>query len=223
MKTTFRLSVAVLLFSAALPGQLKPADELVERLREGDPPRVMGLGPGEKFAAVSQLQAARAGATGRRLQQVAFLLAALGADYEKNRDYLLAGLRGCSLRDYSDCDEETAGFLVRLYQQGHHEVLQALMIAGMNSDGALSEMLGPFYGDVLFKDPSGFIAGLRQLDGPHQKRVCHLASSGDDGGLAPEALQKARRRLKRIADDVALQCLQEIEASERESEINSRQ
>jgi hypothetical protein len=149
-------------------------------------------------------------------------LAALGSDYKRNRDYLLQALRGCSVQS-ADCDEDTAAFLVELYAQGHHEVLHALMTAGLRSDGALSEMLGPFLGDVLAKTPSEFVAGLRRVDAPTQKAVCTLAGAGDGGGISPEGLNVARRRLSRIRGDVAVRCLEEIENITREMGTQGQQ
>jgi hypothetical protein len=107
--------------------------------------------------------------------------------------------------------------VVQLYERGHHEVLGALLAAGFRSDGALSEMLGDFYGEVLTKSPSRFIAEVRRLDAPTQKEVCWLAGSGDGGGMAGD-LDRARRGLKRIGDEVALRCLREVEEGNRASD-----
>ncbi len=157
---------------------------------------------------------------GKRLQQVSFLLAALGSDYRKNRDYLLSVFRGCQ---EPDCDEETAEFLIGLYEQGHHEVLGALLAAGLKSDAALSEALGPFYGEVLTKAPSAFLSGIRRLDASHQKAVCTLAGGGDGGGIMPETLEAGRRHLRRGGDDVGLRCLRDFETASREADEANRQ
>jgi hypothetical protein len=130
-------------------------------------------------------------------------------------DWCLDALRGCNIQN-PDCDEDTAGLLIGLHEQGHHEVLHALMVAGRQSDGALSEMLGPFYGDVLAKAPSTFVAALRRVDAPTQKAVCALAGGGDGGGIAPSDLIAARQHFTRAGGDVALRCLREIENINRE-------
>jgi hypothetical protein len=183
---------------------------------------VQELSAAQKLEAVSKLEALRHTATGKRLQKLSFLLAALGSHYLTNRDYLVGVLRGCSTRQ-PDCDEDTAGFLIGLYYGGHRDVLTPLLMAGLHSDGALSELLGPFYGEMLVTDPSDFAARLRQLSTPAQESVCTLAGGSDGGRMEPSKFQQVQQRLRRIGDDVALQCLRHLENSNRQAEENNKE
>jgi hypothetical protein len=212
--------MVLLLWPAVAAGQVTPVapGNLAERLMvDNRVPGVVRLSREERSVAVAQLEEMRRGSRGKRLQEASYLLAALGSDYEKNRDYLLGVLRNCGVPD-TDCDDETAEFLIQLYKQGHHEVLHALMVAGLKSDGALSETLGDFYYRVLMKAPAAFLGGVRGLDARTQKAVCGLAGGVDGGGMPPEDLSRARRELRRMGHDVALRCLGEVEESNREIE-----
>src|SRR5216117_1092183 len=70
------------------------SDDIVHKLLpEGFPPGVANLNLAERDVAVRQLQLKQKRATGKRSQEIAFLLAALGSDYQKNRTYLIGSLR----------------------------------------------------------------------------------------------------------------------------------
>src|SRR5262249_32322414 len=61
-------------------------------------------------------------ASGMRSQQIALLLAAINSDYQKNPDYLIHVLHGCTSPSVKwNCDENTGDFLIALYQSGHKE------------------------------------------------------------------------------------------------------
>jgi len=75
----------------------KADTDIVEKLMPRDfPPKVVPLSPKEQAVAIKQLKTVQLTATGKRSQDIAFLLAALGSDYEKNRDYLIKAFGGCS-------------------------------------------------------------------------------------------------------------------------------
>jgi hypothetical protein len=218
-----RFLAASALFIAHSSGQTlsEPNSDIVDRLfADAFPPRVVELNSAERVAAVTQLLALRPTATGARLQKVAFLLAALGSGYCENRDLLVNSLRDCRV-PLHECDEDTAGLLIGLYAQRHHEVLPALLQAGGTSDGALADMLGPFYGEVLIAQPAEFIAGLRHLNVQTRTSVCELTGSGDGGGVSPEDLRAIRQRLKRLDEAVARGCLRDIERSNRNAEASN--
>lgn len=210
---------ALLIFTAFLFGQ---SEDTVDRLfffREY--PRVRELSASQKVDAISNLESLRPSATGKRLQKLSFLLAALGSHYTTNRDYLVGVLRGCSTRQ-PECDEDTANYLIGLHHRGHRDVLAPLLTAGFHSDGALSELLGPFYGEVLVTEPSGFLAALRQLAAPAQESVCTLAGGADGGGLEPSRFQQAKERLRRAGDRVALECLRHLEKGNQQAAENNK-
>ena len=207
-------AAVLLVCSLTLSSQSKSSktDDVVQRLmQDGFPPRIVQLSASERAVAVQQLQTAQLQARGRRAQKIAFLLASLGSDYQRNLHSLVLVLGSCPSSD--DCDEDTAALLIGLYNSGNREVLLPLMAVGMKSDGALSEMLGPFYCDVLINTPSEFMDGLRRLDSPSQKAVCGLAGALDGGGMPPDTLRVARKRLDAVDDEVTLRCLHEVEVS----------
>src|SRR6266550_650308 len=77
---------------------------------------------------------------------------------ETKRKRLLATLKGCSTRPITlGCSEDTAGEVIKLYNHGDKTVLKPLLDAGLTSDGALSEMLGDFYAELLLKRPLEFL------------------------------------------------------------------
>jgi hypothetical protein len=154
-------------------------------------PRVRHLNADQKANAVIKLEALRQTTVGKRLQKLSFLLAMLDSHYKINRDYLVGILHGCSTRQ-PECDDDTAGYVIGLYHGGHRDVLTPLLRAGSHSDGALSELLGPFYGEVLVTEPSEFIVALHQLTTQAQGAVCTLA-----GAMAAGWNQAGSSRRKR--------------------------
>jgi hypothetical protein len=188
--------------------------DIVQKLMpDGVPPRAINLSAAEKGQVLEQLHLAQKSATGKRSQEVAFLLAALGSDYERNRDYLIKVLRGCNSPSIKNgCDEDTGGYLIALYERGHHEVLRPLLLAGMHNNGAaLSEMLGTFYADVVTDNPREFLVAIRPLAISSQKELCELAGATDGGGMSPDDLIKVRKGLQAVDNEVARRCLREIE------------
>lgn len=213
MKPTAILAI-LLLFSATLLSQstYEERDVVQELMPGGVPPKSFRLTAAQKTRVIKQLQAAQKQATGRRGQQIAFLLAALGSKYENNRDYLVQALQGCSIKPIrNDCNEDTAVLLMALYHFNHHEVLGPLFVAGATSDAALSEALGSFYSDILTQNSFDFVKAIRLVSKATQNQICFLAGSADGGGMTSSALRKARKQLGAVGDEVALGCLQQIE------------
>ena len=166
---------------------------------------------------MKQLQVAQKRATGERAQEVAFLLAAYDSDYEKNRDYLIHILRGCSgLSTKLGCNDNTGAFLIVLYKRGHKELLEPLMLVGKDTNGAaLAEEVGDFCSEVLLKRPAEFLDTIRQFPARTQRQVCELAGAGDGGGMAPADLKRVRKQLTAKSDEVATRCWRGVETSNR--------
>jgi len=213
------VSITVFVLTVTLLCQTKQnsqADIVDELMPDGVPSRMLKLSPDKQAEAVNRLEVAQKQATGKRAQQIAFLLAALGFEYEKNRDYLVQELKLCSSPSVKGrCDETTGALLIVLYQGGHQEILRPLLLAGMKSDAALSEALGTFYSDVLTQNPPEFLHAIRGLPAASQKRLCSLAGSGDGSGMSSGALQATRKHLKAIGNEIALRCLRAVEVSNR--------
>jgi len=180
---------------------------------DGGPRNIVIPKPADQESAVRQLSKLRAQEQGSRPQQAAFLLAVLGVDYEKNRDYLLWVLRGCGVPEITrGCDDVTGMYLAYLYDRGHREVLQPLMTEGVESyNAAGSESIGSFLSELIVKSPNEFLDAIRPLPVPTQRRICSFAGAADGGGMAPADLRKVRSHLRMMTDPVASRCLREIE------------
>jgi len=210
--------VLLAVMSAAGIGQQHAERDVVARLLpDHNARRIANLSPEERKKAVEQLQLIQKQATRQRAQEVAFLLAAYDSDYEKNRDYLIHALRGCTSPSIKfECDDNTGAFLIVLYERGHREVLEPLMVFGKDSyNAALAELVGGFYADVLTKNPTEFLDIIRRLSPRTQKRLCELAGATDGSGMSAQDLGRVRKQLKAVGDELALTCLRGVEAANR--------
>ncbi|SRR6266568_5212084 len=150
------------------------AESVIDRLApNGVPPAALALGPDQKARAVRLLVAATRQETGLRRQLAFYLLATLGQDYQLDRDVLLRIWHGCVVKDFDHgCDENTGDMLIKLYGQGHKELLRSILAGCHYSDGALSEELYPFYTDRLEHSPNEFISALASFPPNEQSYIC---------------------------------------------------
>ncbi len=219
MSIVKHLSVVLLLFLLAtveVAQQHATPDIIARLLPDHDARRVIDLNPAEKAKAVEQLRLIQKRATGERSQEVAFLLAAYDVDYEKNRDYLIHTLRGCTSPSIKfGCNDNTGAFLIALYERGHKELLEPLMLLGKDSyNAALAEGVGAFYSEVLLKHTAEFLSTIRPFPSQTQRRLCELAGTGDGGGMSPADLKRVRKQLgAEREDEVAAKCLRAVEAA----------
>jgi len=169
--------------------------------------------PSEKEKIIHQLKAAQATAQGERAQQVAFLLAVLGGDYDRNRDYLLWVMKGCEVPEIKHgCSDMTGDYLIYLYQHGHPEILPPLLSSSVNDyNAAGSESLGMFFSQLVVNSPKDFLDALRSFPASTQRRMCSMAGVAGGGGMTPADLGKARSQLGKMNDEVPRRCLQDIE------------
>ena len=136
------------------------------------------------------------------------------AQAQTNRADALRNLKGCSLRPIaSGCNEGVAEYLIGLYDRGDFALMRPLVNAGYYSDGALSEVLGDFYANVLWKRPRNFLATLSSRSPHDQRTICMLASE-----MQRDQLGSVRRSLRRLSSPsdrrlsrVARICLAEID------------
>lgn len=136
----------------------------------------------------------------------------------KNRADALRMLQGCATRPITlDCNEDTAGYLIGLYDRGDRALLRPLLDAGPTSDGALSEILGDFFSGVLSKTPRAFLAAVRSRPLVKQRHLCWMAGVADGGGMSMEVLRDVRHSLQVIStrrndrlSSVARTCLENV-------------
>lgn len=177
---------------------------------EGVPLRRVPAGNVPKDEAIHRLNEQKKNANGKRLQEISFLLAVLGSDYEKNRDYLLSLLNSCT-SGKGICDEDPGAYLVNLYRRGHNELLPPLLDAGKTRHAALAELLGSFYSSVITQTPNAFIAGIKTRPQPEQKTLCYMAGAGDGSGMPPADVAKVQKVLRGSNDKTAKDCLAQVE------------
>ena len=116
------------------------------------------------------------------------------------RSRALAGLRGCASKPRSkDCGDWAADFLINSYRQGDKAVLKSLLDAWPYSDGAMSEGLGTFYSDLLYKHPRTFLRAIAGRAKKERYKLCMAAGETDGSGMYDPILRDVRMRLRRIA------------------------
>jgi hypothetical protein len=124
----------------------------------------------------------------------------LFAQTRAKRAAALRTLKGCSTRPITlGCNEDTAGYLIGLYEQGDHSLLPPLLNAGLRSDGALSEILGDFYSNVLSRSPRAFLSAVNSRPRTQQRHLCWMAGSTDGSGMGTETLRHVRHSLRVIS------------------------
>jgi hypothetical protein len=216
-KTTAQVIVLVLISAFPLlaqSGQGKPQQDIVEKLMpNGGWPTDLPVKPAQRDSIIKKLKVAQGTARAQRAQKVAFLLAALNVEYDRNRDYLFHVLSGCNYPEIRyNCDESTGYYLIQLYEHGHQGILAPLLKTSLGScHAAGAEGLGGYFGDLVLKSPEKFLEAVNTFPVPTQKKICGFAGESDGGGLGAEGLAQARKKLRAIGSEVALRCLKEIE------------
>jgi len=145
----------------------------------------------------------------------------LAAQTPVNRADALRILKGCATRPITlGCSEDTAGYLIGLYDHGDRALLRPLLDAGIRSDAALSEMLGDFYSNVLSKNPRTFLSSLRSRSSKQQRHLCWMASNTDGSRMGTDMLDHVRRSLRVISSrrndplsSIARSCLANVNSA----------
>jgi hypothetical protein len=166
---------------------------------ENFPPPVLAIRASERARTIQMLLEAKRSETGWHRELAVYFLICLGQDYEQNRNALLRAWE-------STRDEDTMALIIRIYQQGHSELLKTIIKAAIHSDGALSEELGDFFGSALRTQPRKIILAISEFPVQDQAAICSLAGSGDGGGMAADTEARVLRNLATINGKVAARC-----------------
>jgi hypothetical protein len=210
----FLVTLTLGLLVSAQSRPIVPQRGIVEQLLpDGGVPKDIQVKPEQRDQIIRRLKAEQGTHDARRAQQVAFLMAALNEDYDRNRDYLLHVLLGC---DYPEirygCDEMTGFYLIYLRDHGHEEILAPMLKASIGSNNAAgSEGLGAYFDELIRKSPEKFLEAVSTFQVPTQKRACYFAGLSDGGGMGAKGVAQVRLKLLGIGSEVALRCLREIE------------
>jgi hypothetical protein len=134
-----------------------------------------------------------------------------------SRATALRTLKGCATRPITlECSEDTAGYLIKLYEDGDRPLLKPLLEAGLTSDGALAEILGDFYANVLWKNPREFLEALKLRSKKERQSLCRLAATTDGSGMGGDMLSDVRRNVGHMGSEhgrlapVARICVREV-------------
>jgi len=156
-------------------------------------------------------------ATGQRAMEIAFALAVLDEEREKNRDYLLDLFSVCLANPSKPaiegiCDNtRLASMLANLYERGDKSLLRPLLTAAEPS-AYVAEELGDFYATSLDRRQGEFLRALAEMPLADQVRVCSEAqrdSFSMDGPLS----DRVAKQLRTDGSEVALRCLRTIETA----------
>jgi hypothetical protein len=212
-------AVLILSYAFLLPAQPRPVasqqDIVKQLLPNGEIPKEIIVKPEQRDRIIKRLKVEENTTDAQRAQQVAFLLAVLDAEFDRNRDYLLHVLSGCNYPKIRyGCDDMTGFYLIYVWEHGHPEILAHLLRTSIGSyNAAGSEGLGAFFGELVQESPEKFLDAVGTFPPAIQKKACSFAGLSDGGGLGAKGLVQVRKGLRRIGSDVAFRCLKEIEDS----------
>ena len=166
----------------------------------GDASQLQGY---KRDEVVKALKIAERDASGDRVLAIAFLLAAVGEDYQVNKSKLLDELETCRSKPYPDasqCADFVAGYLIELGRRGDPSVLPPLFAVTDMADGDFAESLGDFYSDALIQYPKEFLTALKPYSPNEQQHLCGLAGLLDGSGMSDEEYRDAKRFLNQLSN-----------------------
>jgi len=173
------------------------------------------------------LKEAQVEAKNERAISIAFLLAALGNDYEANRKKLLDALKECANKpEEGECTYFVADYLMELCRKGDFSLFRPLFDVSKKADGAFAESLSSFYSDMLYEQPEQFLRALSPYPKNKQRDLCSSAGVEDGSGMAKERFRNIRESLNDISDislrPVARTCLLGLETGYRQAMENNK-
>lgn len=209
--------------------QNKSGEILGALFPHGDWADVEELDRFDRSEVIRVISEAKPKANKERATGMAFLLAALGHEYDSNRDVLYSELIKCGDKSYpndSQCRYLIADYLMELGRRGDASVFAALLDVADKADGAFAQSLGGFYSDMLAEKTEDFLKALSPRPMKEQWELCHNAGLEDGGGMNEERLREVRRSLNALIrhqslSSVARRCLSGVETANKAAVKNN--
>jgi hypothetical protein len=210
--------------------QDKSGEILLALFPHGDWADVEALDSFDRSEIIRVISEAKPKANKERATGMSFLLAALGHEYNLNRDVLYSELIRCGDKEYPDdsqCRYLMAGYLMELGRRGDASVFPALFDVADKADGAFAQSLGGFYSDMLAEKTEDFLMSLSPRPKKEQWEVCHNAGLEDGSGMGAERLNVVRRSLNELIRHQSLsfvvrRCLSGVETANKTAAKNDR-
>jgi hypothetical protein len=116
----------------------------------------------------------------------------------KHKKVILARLEKCNHtpRPFNNCDD-IAGEVLTWYDCGDSSLIDPLLAASAHSDGAMSDLLGVFLGDLAVAKPELLLRHVSRRSVAEQQAIADLTLDG--GEIADDQLPKFHAALKRLA------------------------
>ena len=134
------------------------------------------------------------------IASICLFLAFANAQNEKQtKRSALSRLNKCAIEfSGKNCNENDAQFLIDLYFRGEKDLLKPLLNAGLKSDGALTEILGTFYADILNTETKSFLFALSEKTKVEQIEISKRTVWADGSGNSIEWEARIKKKLTTI-------------------------
>src|SRR5438874_9312281 len=115
----------------------------------------------------------------------------------KHKKAVMAALARCNGTSRPNNCDDIAGEVLTWYRCGESTLIDPLLAASAHSDGAMSDLLGGFLGDLIVAKPELLLRHVSRRSTVEQQAIGQLALDG--GEISDEAIQKVEADLKRLA------------------------
>lgn len=196
-KTTFDLSDPKAIIQQLAPGEVAPED--------------LAVNPAQRARVIELLINAKHNETGWHRQLAIYLLICLHQNYNENIRDLLSILEDPGNHD----TEDTLDLIIKIYRQGHPELMETILKTGPRSNAGMAQELGTFFEEDLKSHPKQFVSVLSGFSVSDQKSICRLAGRMDGGGLPPGDEAEISRKTRPINSSVARDCTRNVRKGNR--------
>ena len=114
----------------------------------------------------------------------------------KHKKAVLAALERCNRQPRANNCDDVAGEVLTWYDCGDRALIDPLLAASAHSDGAMSDLLGLFLGDLIVAKPELLLRHVSRRSRVEQQAIGELALDGEE--IPEDALPKVQADLKRL-------------------------